>query len=135
MPLCGKQIPLPEEWDGMDLVSFCLIPVNEVSIRGPKTLKASKFDQNDHFESFKAIALSYIKSLEFIKKIHQEIQEIDYIWIASSQVIIYRIILFMILIHVSFSLLSMFLYFSESISIRAYARVYIYIYIYILRRR
>ena len=60
----------------MDLVSFCLIPVNEVSIRGPKTLKASKFDQNDHFESFKAIALSYIKSLEFIKQIHQEMQEI-----------------------------------------------------------
>ena len=125
MPLCGKQIPLPEEWDGMDLVSFCLIPVNEVSIQGPKTLKASKFDQNHNFESFKAIALSYIKSLEFIKQIHQEIQEIDYFWIASSQVVIYHIILFMILIHMSFSLLSMFLYFSESISIRAYAHIYI----------
>ena len=84
MPLCGKQIPLLKEWDGMDPISFCLIPVNEVSIQGPKTLKASKFDQNHHFESFKAIALSYIKSLEFIKQIHQEIQEIDYIWIASS---------------------------------------------------
>ena len=129
MLLCGKQIPLPKEWDGMDPVSFCLILVNKVSIQGPKTLKASKFDQNHNFESFKAIALSYIKSLEFIKQIHQEIQEIDYIWIASSQVVIYRIILFMILIHMSFSLLSMFLYFSESISIRVYAYIYIYVYV------
>ena len=67
MLLCGKQILLPKEWDGMDPVSFCLIPVNEVSIQGPKTLKASKFDQNHHFESFKAIALSYIRILRVYK--------------------------------------------------------------------
>ena len=36
MLLCGKQIPLPEEWDGMDPASFCLIPVNEMNIQGQK---------------------------------------------------------------------------------------------------
>ena len=63
MPLCGKQIPLLEERDGVDLASFCLILVNEVNIQGQKTLKESKFDQNHHFESFKAITLSYKRIL------------------------------------------------------------------------
>ena len=63
MSLCGKQIPLPEERDGVDLASFCLILVNEMNIQGQKTLKESKFDRNHHFESFKAITLSYIRIL------------------------------------------------------------------------
>ena len=36
---CVKQIPPPEEWDGRDPASFCLIHVNEVNIQGQKTLK------------------------------------------------------------------------------------------------
>ena len=63
MPLCGKQIPLLEERDGVDLASFFFILVNEVNIQGKKTLKESKFDQNHHFESFKAITLSYKRIL------------------------------------------------------------------------
>ena len=39
MPLCVKQIPLPEEWNDMDPTSFCLIRVNELNIQGKKTLK------------------------------------------------------------------------------------------------
>ena len=39
MSLCVKQIPLPEECDGMDPANFCLILVNEVNIQGQKTLK------------------------------------------------------------------------------------------------
>lgn len=39
MLLCVKQVPLPEECDGMNFASFCLIPINEVNIQGQKTLK------------------------------------------------------------------------------------------------
>ena len=67
MPLCGKQIPLPEEWGDVNLASFCLILVNEVNIQGQKTLEESKFDQNHHFESFKAITLTYIRILRVNK--------------------------------------------------------------------
>ena len=51
----------------MDPTSFYLISVNKVNIQGKKILKESKFDQNHHFESFKAIALSYIRILRVYK--------------------------------------------------------------------
>jgi len=45
-----------------------LIPINEMNIQGQETLKESKFDQDHHFESFKAITLLYIRILRVYKK-------------------------------------------------------------------
>ena len=109
-------------WCGPCQLFFIL--VNEVNIQGKKTLKESKFDQNHHFESFKAITLSYKRILRVYNTTSSRNTRDRLYLNCIFSVIIHRIILFMILIHISFSLLLMFLFFSKSISI------YIYIYIY-----